>query len=247
MIDSNAAVNTIAPIGNVALFHALVEEVSNRAPGLPGMGAFTGYSGLGKTFAATYAANDFGAYYVEAKFSWTQRAFVRAVLLEMGIEPAKTVWECVDQIARQLALSGRPLIVDEMDHLLRRGIVELVRDIYESSQATIILIGEEHLPGKLKVWERFHGRVLKWVRAEYATLGDARHLATLYCDDGLQVEEPLLQKVTEASAGSARRICVNLAQINEAARVEGWRTVSIETWGAREFFTGAPAPRGGRA
>ena len=247
MMNGNSAVNTIAPIGNVALFHSLVEEVINRAPGLPGMGAFTGYSGLGKTFSATYAANTFEAYYVEAKFSWTQRAFVKAVLLEMGIEPAKTVWECVEQIAQQLALSNRPLIVDEMDHLLRRGIVELVRDIYESSQATIILIGEEHLAGKLKVWERFHGRVLKWVRADYATLEDAQHLAALYCDKDLRVEEPLLQKITEVSTGSARRICVNLAQVNEAAKVEGWKEATLERWGKRGWFTGAPAPRGGRA
>nr|WP_249123784.1 ATP-binding protein [Pseudomonas aeruginosa] len=68
-----------------------------------------------------------------------------------------------DQIAEELAASGRPLIIDEMDHLVAAGQVELIRDLYESSQASILLIGEEMLPTKLKKYERFHGRVLSWV------------------------------------------------------------------------------------
>ncbi|WP_207214001.1 hypothetical protein [Solidesulfovibrio carbinolicus] len=60
-------------------------------------------------------------------------------------------------------LHGRPLIIDEMDHVVERNAVELVRDLYEASRAAILLIGEKALPGKLAQWERFHGRILDWV------------------------------------------------------------------------------------
>ncbi|MGI0446376.1 AAA family ATPase [Pseudomonas aeruginosa] len=71
---------------------------------------------------------------------------LKSILGEMGIKPAGTIPEMADQIAEELAASGRPLIIDEMDHLVAAGQVELIRDLYESSQASILLIGEEMLP-----------------------------------------------------------------------------------------------------
>lgn len=56
----------------------------------------------------------------------------------------------MDQIGEELSLSQRPLIIDEADFLVQKRMIEVVRDIYESSQATIILIGEEAMPVKLQ-------------------------------------------------------------------------------------------------
>jgi hypothetical protein len=63
----------------------------------------------------------------------------------------------------ELAKSGRPLIIDEFDHLMKGDKVELIRDLYEGSQGTFLIIGEEMLARKLEKWERFHGRILNWV------------------------------------------------------------------------------------
>ena len=145
----------------------------------------------------------------------------------------------VDQIGEELALSGRPLLVDEADFLVQKRMVEVVRDIYESSGAAIILIGEEHLPGKLKAWERVHGRMLDWVAAQPASLADAKHLTGLYCP-GIEIEPDLLAKLHEASSGSVRRICVNLDRIRELARTQGQIKVGKAEWGVRTFFQGTP-------
>ena len=233
-------VNSIAPLKNVTLMNALVERVMNRSPGLPGMATFHGFSGYGKTSAATYVAAKHRCYHIQVKSVWTQKKLCQSVLLALGIQPAKTIADMVDQIGEELALSGRPLLVDEADFLVQKRMIEVVRDIYESSAAaTIILIGEELLPGKLKAWERVHGRMLDWVAAQPASLADAKHLTGLYCP-GVEIEAELLARLHEASSGSVRRICVNLDRIRELARTQGLDAVGAKEWGQRTFFQGTP-------
>lgn len=235
--------STVAPIANVGRCMAALNRAMDRKAHLPGMVTFYGPSGWGKSTAAGYVANRYRAYYVEAKSSWTRKALLLSICKEMGIAPAKTIYELTDQISEQLALSGRPLIVDEMDHIVDRNAVEVVRDIYEGSNGAILLIGEERLPAKLKVWERFHGRILEWVPAQPASLEDAGHLAGLYCTD-VAVEDDLLGQIHDLAHGSVRRICVNIDLVREEALKNGWRYVDLDTWGNRELYTGeAPARR----
>jgi DNA transposition AAA+ family ATPase len=234
--------STIAPLRNVAALAELVQRVVHRTPGLPGMATFHGFSGYGKTFAAIYAANKFRAYHVQVKSVWTRKKLAQAVLAEMGIQPASTIPDMIDQIGQQLSLSGRPLIIDEADFLVAKGMIEVVRDIYESSQSAIILIGEEGLPTALRRWERVHGRMLDWVPAQAAAQSDARHLAHLYCR-GIELTDDLLIALHEASGGSIRRICVSLDKVREQAETAGLTRMTRADFKG-EFFTGAaPASR----
>ncbi|MCP4392788.1 MAG: ATP-binding protein [Alphaproteobacteria bacterium] len=155
--------NTVAQLTNVSVILNGFMRASGREEYLPGLVVVHGPSGYGKTVAATYAANKMKAYYVSVKSMWTRKALLTAILKEMGIVPAKTMYEMVDQIAEQLILSRRMLIVDEFDHVVDRNMVEIIRDIYQSSQASIIMIGEEKLPKKLERYERFHNRILDWI------------------------------------------------------------------------------------
>ena len=235
-----APATTIAGITNVGLCVQALERAVSRATHLPGMTAFYGPSGYGKSFAASFAANTYRAFYVECKSSWTRKAFLAAILREMGINPTKTNWEMTDQIAEELVLSGRPLIVDEMDHLVDKKSVEVVRDIYESSQSPILLIGEERMPNKLKKWERFHGRILDFVPAQAVTFNDCSELAKIYAP-GITIEPELLRQIHKAANGSVRRVCVNLDMIREHCLTVGIASIGTRQW-TRGFFTGE-APR----
>lgn len=237
------SVATVAPIANVSKCMAALRRAMGRASHLPGLVTFYGPSGWGKSTAASYAANKHRAYYVEAKSSWTRKALLLAVCKEMGIAPAKTVYELTEQVSEQLVLSGRPLIVDEMDHIVERNAVEVIRDLYEGSNAAILLIGEERLPSKLKTWERFHGRMLEWVPAEPASLEDAEYLAGLYCQD-VTIQADLIAHIQALSHGSARRICVNIDLVRAEALAQGWSEVGLDLWANRNLYTGdAPARR----
>ncbi len=229
----------IAPLRNITALSALIARTQGRASHLPGLATFSGPSGFGKSFAAAHAAGQFRAYYVEARSGWTRKALLLAVLRQQGVVPARTVSEMVDQVAEQLVLSRRPLIIDEFDHVVARNLVELVRDIYEQSQATIVLIGEEYLPTKLQRWERFHGRVLAWEQAAACSLTDAQALARLYCPR-VAVADDLLERLVAQAQGSCRRVCVNLDQIGAFALDAGLPIVTLGDWGERPLYTGNP-------
>jgi DNA transposition AAA+ family ATPase len=237
-----AGTATIAALRNVSLFAEGLSAATARSMHLPGLVVFHGPSGYGKTFAATYAANVHRAHYVEARSSWTKRALCRAILHEMGIEPAQRVYEMTSQIADALLASGRPLILDEADHVLAAGAIEIVRDIHESSGAAIALIGEERLPAKLRAVERVHNRVLRWVAAMPIDLQDTRQLARLYCS-GLTLADDLLEAVVEAAKGGARRVCINLDLIRDAARAEQPAAIDAAWWAGRPLYTGQVQPR----
>lgn len=234
---------TTAPLANVSLCGIALTRAMERPSHLPGMVCFYGPSGWGKTTAATYVSLVNRAYYIQCQDSWVRKAILVNILRVMGIQPAHSLWEMTEQVCEQLAKSGRPLIVDELDKLVDKKAVELIRDIYEGSGATILLIGEEQLPAKLTRWERFHGRILDWVPAQPTDLEDARHLKRLY-HPGIEVKDDLLERIVEASKGSARRVVVNLAQVEEFAKETGLQSIGMEDWGSRTFFTGdAPTRR----
>ena len=183
-IDNDSTINSIAPLQNVSLVNKALQRVVNRRDHLPGLITFFGPAGFGKTWAAIYAANKHRAYYIEAKEYWTRKALLTAILKEMGIRPDKTISEMADQVSEQLARSNKPLIIDEFDHIVRRNLVEMVRSIYEGSNATILIIGEENVPTQLKKQsERFHSRMLDWVQAVPPDLDDAKMIRKLYIDD----------------------------------------------------------------
>ncbi len=232
----------IAAIYNLELVRTAAERLNSRTAGLPGIAVKYGPAGYGKTTAALAIANELRAYFVQMRSAWGRKALLEKILLEMGAKPHGTIPQMLDQVCEQLATSGRMLILDEFDYCTRNdGLIELVRDIYEGSQATLLLLGEEMLPQKLKKWERFHSRVLSWIPAQPVSLNDARALAPIYCP-GVHVADDLLEHLVKLAGGSVRRVSVNLAAIYEAASLEGWETVTRKDWGDRQIYTGE-APR----
>ena len=234
---------TVAPLTNVSLCSKALMRAVDRPAHLPGFVCFYGPSGWGKSTAAAYVQNTQDAYLIQCQSSWTRKAVLLEILMEMGITPKKTLYEMVNQVCQQLADSQRPLIIDELDHMVKKGAVELIRDIHDGSQAAILLIGEERLPEKLKRWERFHGRVLDWIPAQPADLDDCRHLANLYCRN-VSISDDLLQAIHKICRGSARRIIVNIGRIQTEAATIGSSSMSLADWGNRKFWTGeAPVRR----
>ena len=142
MAEEQRLYNSVAPLRNVSALVSLIEKVKSRTIGLPGLATFHGPSGYGKSTAAVYAANHFDTYQIQLKSCWTGKKMCAAILQEMGIPAKKTIADMVDQIAQELTFSDRPLLIDEADVLVKRNMIELVRDIYESSHTPVILIGE---------------------------------------------------------------------------------------------------------
>jgi hypothetical protein len=236
MGQNGTSVNGVAPLKNVGLLMESMERVINRSRHLPGMTCFYGESGLGKSMAAGFMANSYRAYYIQARFCWTKRAMLLATLKEMGIAPERTMPEMVEQIGEQLLLSQRPLIIDEMDHIVTRNLVEMVLDLYEASnqRGIIVLIGEEGLKIKLNKWQKFFNRILDWKKARPADLDDVRLLHKFYGGE-VTIGDDLCEKIRDTTNGTVREICINLDNVVQEAEREGWSQVGLKEWGNRPF------------
>jgi len=238
---------TTANLANVAIALEATEVALGRSGHLPGAVCFTGHSGLGKSIAAAYVAQQHRAHYVEIKRLWTRKDFLRMCMHVMGIPEGKdmNMADRLGVICDELGNSGRPLIIDEFDHFAdrpresRAEYIELVRDIIDGSQGTVILIGEERLPHKLVKYERFHNRILAWYQAVTAGIGDCEILARHYYP-GLEIRRDLLEKVLVTCHGITRRICMNLEAISREAAERGIDSIGLAEWGKRGFNTGEP-------
>jgi hypothetical protein len=240
-----ADANGILPTRNVTLLMEMVSRINNRPDrNLPGMGTFYGPSGYGKSKAVYSCSVSYKAYYVEMRYTWTRKDLLEMILMQMNITPPRTMSRMLAEIGRQLALSGRPLIIDEADYLVNKGkgMIEVARDIYESSQGTLILVGEETLPEQLARIERVHGRMLDWVAAQPADLTDARMYAGHHCK-GLTIVDDLLNRILEASHWSARYVCNNLVRVAEFARVNNLEDLDAATYTGTLFTGEAPKRR----
>lgn len=227
---------------NVASFMAMATRLIERDPHLPGIGVCHGPSGFGKTYASIFTQNRTRALRVEVGDSWTRRTLLTAVLREIGSSVAKrgTVAELAEQAIIALGDDpARPLIIDEADKLVDKGMIEIVRELHEHSGAPVILIGEEKLPSKLLQVERLHNRVLDWLPAQPCDLDDTRELAHAFAPK-IALADDLLEAIRAQSGGRARRIVVNLARVAEAARNKASASFTLGDWGGQAFYTGEP-------
>lgn len=256
MTGSGELYNTVAPLANVTRLMALIDRAQNRGSGLPGMGCFFGRAGLGKTTGGIYATNTLNACHIEALPFGGLKKLLEMIVTELGLRPKRLIPDMFDQAAQELAMTGRPLVIDEADHILQTKTIEAVRHLHDKSGAPVILMGEELLPQRLQAWERVHGRMLAWVEAEPGTIKDVEHLAKVYARD-IEIVPELREAVLVSSKASIRYISTNLAAIAEFAAVRGLARVTLSDWGNGAFHTGeppvlrrgavAPLPRKGRA
>lgn len=238
---------TLAALKNVASFFTQVKKLQERGPHLPNIGVMHGPSGYGKSYASIYVQNKTRAIRVEVGESWNRKSFVRAILREGGVaEPRGATADLVEQAILLLAEDrNRPLLIDEADKLVDKGLIEIVRELAEHAQIPVLLIGEEQLPHKLAKFERVHNRVLDWFGAEPCDLQDCRKLADIFLA-GVAISDELLDDMRVKGDGRARRIVVSLNNAREWARNEGVKALDRGDYQGPIYTGEAPRARSGR-
>lgn len=237
--------STLAALKNVTGAMELVRKLQGRAPDRPNIGVMNGYSGFGKTQATIYIQNKTNAVRVEVGESWNRRTLMRAILRECGIQEPRGA--AADMVEQAIMLLGdqpdRPLIIDEADKLVDKGLIEMVREIAEGSQVPVLLVGEEMLPAKLARYERVHNRVLAWFPAQPCDLADARKLADIVLGAEITMDDEMLEDIRRKGEGRARRIVVSLDDVERWARVKGVRALTLKIYTGPSYAGEAPKAR----
>jgi SpoVK/Ycf46/Vps4 family AAA+-type ATPase len=234
-----------ARTSNMALAASTMASAINASEGVPRMVLFYGPSGYGKTIACSHVAAVTDAAYVLARSVWTAKTFLEALAREVGITLVKkTASEIMDQIVDAITQRPCPIIIDEMDHLVKKQSVDMIRDIYDATSMPIMMVGEENLPSKLKEWDRFDNRILRAEAAAPSTLEDGRLLRDLYVRT-VKMDDDLVDLFTAECGGVTRRIVANLQEAQRIAIDDlGVMQINRNDWGNRAIMTGKlPGPR----
>ena len=228
-----------APLSNMSRCMQLVEQLQSLPPHLPRMGAFFGPTGIGKSVAAAYTSAQLNAVFVRAVSTVTQKWLLEKLLLDLGVPRARgTLASLTDQVCDLLLDAGRPVIIDEADHVIERKLVDLLRDIHDRSETAMLLIGEEQLSENLAQWERVHNR-MRFVPANKPTESDVLALRDFYGRaEGPRVADDLALHFCERVDGSLRRLAMNLHQASELALKQDLAEIDLAEWGQRPVMTG---------
>lgn len=233
-----------AALKNVAALAGLIAKLQSLSVHQDRMGVFYGFSGWGKSRACRYAKIKYNAAYVEVRDTWTRKYLLLAILRELGVQAPRGTLASLEEHA--ILLLGedinRPLIIDEADKLVDRGMIELVRSIYDGSNAPVVLVGEEALPTKLNRIERVARRVQNTVAAVPCDLADTRKLAEAFYP-ALALDDALLERLRSETKGNAARIVSSLDHVNEWARNAGTRTVTASIYTGTIQTGEQPVPR----
>lgn len=234
---------SFASLSNMHLAAMALDRAMGRHQNLPGLVTFYGPAGYGKTIACWHAVAMFGAVYLEASIVWTQKGLLQDLAADLGItKPAKVTAQILKQVIEDLRRDPRPIIIDEMDRALKTSLIEVIREIHDNARVPVMMVGEENLPAKLVEWERFHSRILDHVQAVPADLDDCRKLAACYAPE-VRFDDALLEHFRVRTAGSTRRIHVNIDAAREAAVREDVAHATRDWWGDRPVHTGQAPKR----
>ncbi|MBU0665379.1 MAG: ATP-binding protein [Proteobacteria bacterium] len=234
---------------NVRRFVGAVRELSQRGPGLEGMGLLGGEPGEGKTTTLAYVSNLVNGVYVRANACWTVTAMLAEISHELGLPRQRFKHPMINGIIGAMLMDPRPIFVDEADYLLRStDMLDTLRDIYDMVPgACVILVGMEELAAKVRANGRFARRVTQWVEFSGLDVADAVTLASTVCE--IPVGRDLVEHLHKETRGNVGRMVVGLTRIESLGRSQGLEAVDLAAWGDRQLFFDQQAGRrknGGR-
>lgn len=230
--DQQIAGSGVAKLANVGLALTAMNQIIAATPQMPRMAVLFGQAGLGKTQAAMHMAHPLGhnAAFIQLRMFDTTKTLAQLILTELDVR-WKSGWataQMFDAICERLVQLQRPLVIDEVDHIAEKSSIDFIRAIHDQCATPIFMIGEERLQQKLLArHERFHDRVLTWVRAMPCDADDVAQLAKHYAP-GLAFESKAIDSLVTSTAGIARRITTEIERLKEEARRKGVETVSAD-------------------
>lgn len=232
----------VAPVKNLQRLLDAFEAVEKRDPGADGMILLYGTTGTGKTTALTYLLNQTDAIYVEASPAWTLGSMYRAIVAEIGVEPKGRSADLERYIVDEMLTKGRPLFVDELDHLLLPGattalrMLEALRSLHDKSHMPVVMVGMDKIEQKIKLREQLARRVFQWVKFTDLDRDDARIVADTLSD--IPIADDWLEALFTATKGRISYLAHNIKTARRRAKVNRWDVIDLAHWGPTLFLLG---------
>ena len=161
---------------NVKRFITMMNNLQNRAEGVPGMGLVYGEPGLGKTQAIKWWAFKNDAILIRCNQMMSARWLLKEILDYMSEIKPYSISDSFDEVIRNLILTPRVLIVDEVDYLTmdKNKSIEILRDIHDKTNVPVVLVGMTSANSRLKKFSHLYDRLSEIVKFERFSKADIK-------------------------------------------------------------------------
>ncbi|WP_347279606.1 AAA family ATPase [Plasticicumulans sp.] len=228
-----------AIVKNIVRLDEAYEAVEQRDPGVEGMVLVYGATGAGKSTAIRRLQDRSNAIYTEASPSWSLQGMLRSIMFACGVDPKGRAADMEKYVVDHMMGENRPLIVDELDHLMLPGqsttlrMLEALRSLYDKSGMPVVMVGMDKIDRKIKLREQLSRRIFQWVRFDDLDYEDIRTTADSLCE--VAVADDLLDHLVRQVGARMGWIVPNLARIERRAKGNGWSEIDLAGWGDRPF------------
>lgn len=161
---------------NVKRFITMMNNLQNRAEGVPGMGLVYGEPGLGKTQAIKWWAFKNDAILIRCNQMMSARWLLKEILDYMSEIKPYSISDSFDEVIRNLILTPRVLIVDEVDYLTidKNKSIEILRDIHDKTNVPVVLVGMTNAHSRLKKFSHLYDRLSEIIKFERFSKADIK-------------------------------------------------------------------------
>lgn len=160
---------------NVKRFITMMNNLQNRAEGVPGMALVYGEPGLGKTQTINWWAFKNNAILVRCTQLMSARWLLSEILEEMGEIYGYKISDCFKLVVRNLLVNPQIIIIDEVDYLaVDSRAVETLRDIHDKTNVPIVLVGMINAKSRLKKFNHLYDRLSEIVKFEKFSKADIK-------------------------------------------------------------------------
>lgn len=160
---------------NVKRFITMMNNLQNRAEGVPGMGLVYGEPGLGKSQTINWWAFKNDAILVRCTQLMSAKWLLTEILDYMSEIKPYSISDCFNEVIRNLLMTPRVLIVDEIDYLtIDSRAVETLRDIHDKTNVPVILVGMTNANSRLKKFSHLYDRLSEIVKFEKFSKNDIK-------------------------------------------------------------------------
>jgi len=196
----------------------------------PKIGLGYGNFGLGKTFALERITAKYNAILLRATQTWTKKSMLEYMCLELGADVSGGSSRMYARVIEELRSVKRPIIIDELDTLLRSQkieVAELLRDIHDETGVILYLIGMEEAKAKIKRLRHYYSRIVEFVEFKKIDVEDIEKFCEL--SDKVKIEKELVEYFA-TSYPNLRQIRVLLINLENIATRQGIKSCDLKTF-----------------
>ena len=169
--------NVFVRTKNVKQFVGLMEDLKKLSPNIPKLALVYGDHGIGKTKTLLWWATKNDAIYIRANNDITQNGLLKMIMEELEIKPYWSMQDNFNAILKQLRITPKVIIVDEVDYLIGyKNTIEILRDIQDNTGSPIILSGMGFVDKKISRLKHFEDRLFKKLKFEHYNEEDLRDI-----------------------------------------------------------------------